>query len=164
MPLRRELQLVGQPRLAEAGIAGNADDPSLRGRGAKGLPQRLELLVSSREGSELLVCLVDRGRARAAPDDAQRVDGALVDRHRLCLLKIEVPTQVGRGRGTHQHISGRRPVQTSCEHGRVTGGGVVHPKVVADAPTTTEPELIPIRTSISDRSFTASAASAARRA
>ena len=23
-------------------------------------------------------------------------------------------------------------MQTSCEHGRVTGGGVVHPKVVAD--------------------------------
>ena len=131
--LRRELQLVGQPRLAEAGIAGNADDLSLRGRGAKGLPQRLELLISSREGSELLVCLVDRGRARAAPDDAQRVDGALVDRHRLCLLKIEVTTQVGRGRGTHQHISGAsRPMQTSCKHSRVTGGGVIHPKVVAD--------------------------------
>src|SRR6185437_3200995 len=50
--LRRELQFVGQPRLAEAGIAGEADDLSLpRGRGAKGLPQRLELLISSREGS-----------------------------------------------------------------------------------------------------------------
>ena len=79
------------------------------------------------------MCLVDRGRARAAPDDAQRVDGALVDRHRLCLLEIEVTTQVGRGRGAHQHISGAsRPMQTSCEHRRVTGGGVVHPKVVAD--------------------------------
>src|SRR4029079_15883771 len=128
-----ELQLVGQPRLAEAGISGNADDLSLRGRGAKGLPQRLELLISSREGSELLVSLVDRGRAQAASDDAQRGDGALFDRHRLCLPELEVPTQVARGRGTHQHISGgSRPVQTSCENGRVTGGGVVHPKVVAD--------------------------------
>ena len=131
--LRRELQLVSQPRLAEAGVAGNADDLSLRRRGAKGLPKRLELLISPREGGELLVCLVDRGRARAAPGDAQRVDGALLDGHRVCLLEIEVPTQIARGRGTHQHISGAsRPVQASCKHGRVTGGGVVHPKVVAD--------------------------------
>ena len=70
--LGHEAQLVGQPRLPEAGIAGNADDLSLpAGRGAKRLQQRLELLVSSREGSELLVCLVDRRRARAASDDAQ---------------------------------------------------------------------------------------------
>src|SRR5206468_10635224 len=105
--LGHEPQLVGQARLPEAGIAGNADDLSLPpGRGAKCLPQRLELVVSSREGSELLVCLVDRGRARAAPDDAQRVDGAFVDGHRCCLLELKVTTEVARGRGTYQHISG----------------------------------------------------------
>jgi len=65
--LGRKPQLVGQARLAEAGVAGNADDLSLPpGRRAKGLPQRLELLVSSREGSELLVRLVpERIVARA---------------------------------------------------------------------------------------------------
>src|SRR5256885_10536142 len=63
--LGHETQLVDQARLAEAGVAGNADDLSFPpGRRAKGLPQRLELIVSSREGSELLVRLVDRGRAR----------------------------------------------------------------------------------------------------
>ena len=130
--LRRELQSWVSRDLPRPGSPETPTTRPCAGRGAKGLPQRLELLVSSREGVSRW-CLVDRGCARAAPDDAQRVDGALVDRHRLCLLKIEVPTQVRRGRGTHQHISGvSRPVQTSCEHGRVTGGGVVHPKVVAD--------------------------------
>ena len=42
-------------------------------------------------------------------------------------------TERARGRGTHQHdLTASRPCRPSREHSCVTGGGVVHPKVIAD--------------------------------
>ena len=109
--LRREPQLVGQPRLAEAGIAGNADDLSLRRPRSEGPPDSSSSSSRPEKGVSCW-CASSIGDVRGPRPRTRNVDGALVrsvDGHRVCLLEIEVPTQVGRGRGTHQHICRGEP-------------------------------------------------------
>ncbi len=133
--LGQPAELIRQPGLAQARVAGQADDLALAvDRDLQCPPQLSQLMVAAGKRAQL-VTGGDAGGPGAQAGHPQWVDRAFLDLDRRDLLECEVAAHQVGGLLAQQHRARlRRGLQPGGQHRGVTERGVVHPQVVADRP------------------------------